>query len=253
MPVLKDAAARPRPTGCTPSHRGPITEEAALDRGAEPPTPTVDHGTLKLVLVEADELVLAGLASLLDHEADFAVAATATTVAGALEATTSSAADVIVLDPDLRAHDGLDLLEQLPTDRQRPRTLAFTATDDPEALRRALAGGIDGYILKQAGHHALADAIRRTAQGQTVISPEFVFRLIDQPRASDNPPSAALTDREQQVLEHISAGASNAQIAASLHVSQRTAQKHTENLFTKLGAGNRAEVVAEGFRHRLLR
>lgn len=108
-------------------------------------------------------------------------------------------------------------------------------------------------MLKQGRYGEIVAAIRQTVAGETVISPQFLRRLVTQPSPSESEPPVQLTAREQQVLDQISAGATNTRIAQQAGISVRTAQKHVENLFHKLGVHDRAALVAQAFRRGLLR
>lgn len=224
----------------------PPGEPDATEHSAATPTP------IKVLLVDSHQLVLEGLTTLLGGESDFDVIGTASTVHDAAARVAESAPDVVVLDPDLDGEDGLQLLGQLAESSPSPRVLALTARDNPDVLQHALAVGVTSYLLKRARFSEVAAATRQTAAGETVISPEFVRRLVSPNAAAEESSAAHLTLREQEVLEHISAGATNARIAQQAGISVRTAQKHVENLFTKLGVHDRAALVAEAFRRGLL-
>lgn len=224
-----------------------MSDPGATEHSAAAPTP------IKVLLVDSHQLVLEGLTTLLGGESDFDVIGTASTVHDAAARAAEGAPDVVVLDPDLDGEDGLQLLDELAGRAPAPRVLALTALDNPDVLQHALAAGVTSYLLKRARFSEVVAATRQTAAGETVISPEFVRRLVSPGAASEASSVAHLTLREQEVLEHISAGATNARIAQQAGISVRTAQKHVENLFTKLGVHDRAALVAEAFRRGLLR
>lgn len=235
------------PSSTPPPPTDAIPDPRATEHSAETPTP------IKVLLVDSHQLVLEGLTTLLTGESDFDVIGTASTVRDAAARAAESAPDVVVLDLDLDGEDGLQLLDRLPERAPSPRVLALTALDNPDVLQHALAAGVTSYLLKRARFAEVAAATRRTAAGETVISPEFVRRVVTPSAASGDSSAAQLTLREQEVLDHISAGATNARIAQQAGISVRTAQKHVENLFTKLGVHDRAALVAEAFRRGLLR
>lgn len=202
--------------------------------------------------MDAQRLVLDGLAALLELESDLEVLATAATVDAATAGLADASPDVVVLDPDLGGEDGLAVIDQLPGAGRPPRTMVLTALDNPDLLQHALAKGVTSYVLKQGRYGDVAAAIRHTAAGEAVISPRFVRDLVSRTSASEEPP-IQLTLREQEVLEQIGAGATNTRIAQRAGISVRTAQKHVENLFHKLRVNGRATLVAEAFRRGLLR
>lgn len=210
--------------------------------------------TLGVLLVDPHELTLAGLAAMLQQEADMDVVATASTVEAAVAAAVREPPDVVVLDPELGAENGLELLDRLHAAGLRPSTVALAATDELGAVQLALRAGVNSYVVKQARYPVVVDAIRQTVMGETVLSPQLVFQLVaDAPAAAAAPP-ARPTAQEERVLHHLSKGLSNEQIAEQPDMpSLRTAQKHLENLFDKFGAVNRVQLVVTAYRSGLLR
>lgn len=208
---------------------------------------------VRVVLVDAQHLVLDGLTALIGLESDLEVRATASTVDAAAARVAESSPDVVVLEPDLGGEDGLPLVARLAGSDRAPRTMVLTALDNPDVLQRALQAGVTSYVLKRGRYGEVAAAIRETAAGEAVISPQFVRRLVSRSPATEGIASPQLTSREQQVLDQISAGATNTRIAQQAGISVRTAQKHVENLFQKLGVHDRASLVAEAFRRGLLK
>lgn len=232
---------------------------SAPESPTEPASRAREHATdrrlsASVLLVDAQRFVLDGLAALLELESDLEVLGTAMSVDAAAAMAATSPPDVVVLEPALNGEDGLGLLHRFAAGEQRPRTLVLTTQDSPEALHRALAAGVAGYLSKRARYDDVASAIRQTAAGETVISPQFVRQLVS-PSASPQQALSAvqLTLREQEVLEQIAAGATNTRIAQKAGISVRTVQKHVENLFHKLGVTDRATLVAAAFRRGLLR
>lgn len=247
QPAIRVRKRPPVSPSPPPSPIEPAPDPRTSEHSAQAPTP------IKVLLVDTHHLVLEGLAILLMGESDFDVVATASSVEDAAARAAESSPDVVVLDPDLGGEDGLRLMDQLGSGAPSPRVLALTALDNPDVLQQAVAAGVTSYLLKRARFTEVAAATRQTAAGETVISPEFVRRFVSPEAASEESEAAHLTLREQEVLEHISAGATNARIAQQAGISVRTAQKHVENLFTKLGVHDRAALVAEAFRRGLLR
>lgn len=210
--------------------------------------------TLSVLLVDPHELTLAGLAAMLGQEGDVEVVATASTVEAAVAAAVRQPPEVVVLDPELGAEDGLQLLDRLHDAGLKPPTVVLAATDELAAVQQALGAGVDSYVAKQARYPVVVDAIRRTAAGETVLPPELVFQLV----AGDSVAPAAVPARptvcEQRVLEHLSEGLTNEQIAAQPDMpSVRTVQKHLENLLYKLDAANRVQLIVTAHRRGLLR
>ena len=118
--------------------------------------------------------------------------------------------------------------------------LVLTTYDTDADILRAIEAGATGYILKDAPREDLYRAIRATALGQTYLSPTVASRLMDQLRA---PAETALSPREVEVLQWVSKGASNKEIARHLHLSEATVKSHLLHIFTKLGVNDRTQAV----------
>lgn len=210
--------------------------------------------TLSVLLVDPHELTLAGLAAMLGQEGDVEVVATASTVEAAVAAAVRQPPEVVVLDPELGAQDGLQLLDRLHDAGLQPATVALAATDELAAVQQALGAGVHSYVAKQARYPVVIDAIRRTAAGETVLPPELVFQLVAGAPSAPAAAPARPTVQEQRVLEHLSRGLSNEQIAAQPDMpSVRTVQKHLENLCHKLDAPNRVKLIVTAYRRGFLR
>lgn len=204
-----------------------------------------------MVLVDSHELTLAGLAALMAQKDDLTVTANASTVTAAVAAAVRRPPDVVVFDPDLGAEDGSELIDRLHAAGLRPATVALTAADDLASVQRILARGVDSYVPKRSRYPVVADAIRRTAAGETVLPPALVFQLAG--GAPSAPAAPQPTLQEQRILEWLSQGLTNAQIAQQPGMpSVRTVQKHLENLFQKLGSHSRVQLIVTAHRRGLL-
>lgn len=209
------------------------------------------EGSLRLVVVGAPNLLRDCLLCVLEGQSGTEVAAVAATVAEALAAVAGASPEVVVLDPQLVGEDGLSLIAELRKDGQDAKVMIVGEDQSPHMLRRAFNAGASSYMSPRCTAEEVLDAVRRTAAGQTVVGPDLIRELVAAASAATRGPGE-LSVREQQVLEHISCGATNAEIARQLDVSVRTVQKHLENLFRQFGVHERAAVVAEAFRQGLL-
>ena len=160
--------------------------------------------------------------------------------------------DIVLLDLRLGDADGADVARRIRAEGLAVKILVLSVHDSSEHLRNALAAGADGYLLKSVTGHALADGIRNAVAGQTVIGHEFVPKLLADATREAPVVDPGITSREQQVLELVAEGHGNRAIADQLGMSTRTAQKHMENLFKKLGVHDRTELVTAAFRRGLL-
>lgn len=217
-----------------------------------PPAAAAATDTLTVLLVDPHALVLAGLAALVSQETDLVVADTVSTVEAAVAAARRNPPDVVVFDPDMDV-EGFELVSRLHGAGLDPATVALTGTDEASAVRRALAAGVTSYVLKQARSPVVVDAIRQTAAGTTVLPPELVFQLATTPSAGSIGHETEPTVQERRLLQHLSEGMTNAQIAQQPDMpSVRTVQKHMENLSQKLGAHNRVGLIVAAHRRGLL-
>lgn len=151
--------------------------------------------------------------------------------------------DVVVLDLDMPVLDGVDAARQLSRTRPDVGLLALTMHEDPATVARALAAGVRGYVLKGAGHGAVARAVRGVAEGDTVLG-GTVGEAVRRRTLQGSPSLPGLSAREDEVLALVARGRSNHEIARSLFLSVKTVQNNVSALLTKTGARSRAELVA---------
>jgi DNA-binding NarL/FixJ family response regulator len=159
--------------------------------------------------------------------------------------------DVVLMDMRLPGQDGVEVTASIKASHPDIKVLILTAEADGETLRRALAAGADGFMLKTARPTELANAILEVAAGRSVVAPSLTGALFAAARGGGPPPSP-LSDREQQVLQLLADGQTNKEIAAALFVSEATVKTHVENILRKLGVADRTQAVAEAFRRGLV-
>ncbi|MEU7751090.1 response regulator transcription factor [Micromonospora sp. NPDC049101] len=191
---------------------------------------------IRLLLAEDQGMMRGALALLLNLEPDIEVVAQARTTAEALEAARSSRPDVALLDIEMPDGSGLDtaatLREQLPD----CRVLILTTFGRPGYLRRAMEAGAAGFLVKDGPVEELAVAVRRVLAGERVIDPTLAAAAL---AAGPNP----LTDRERHVLAAAVDGATIADIAARLHLSESTVRNYLSSAIGKTGTRNRIEAA----------
>ncbi len=205
-----------------------------------------------VVIVDDHSLVREGLRSLLAKFEDIDVVGEAGTVADAVATITDTDPDLVLLDMRLGEEEGVDVARQLRANGSTVTILMLSVHDSSRHLREALSAGADGYLLKSVAGADLAAGIRSAAAGQTVIGQEFVPKLLEDARRGQPMGQPDVTKRELEILELVADGMGNREIAESLEISARTAQKHLENLFKKFDVHDRTELVAHAFRRGLL-
>ncbi|WP_280393415.1 response regulator transcription factor [Nocardia brasiliensis] len=211
---------------------------------------SADHEPPIRVLIADDEaLVRAGFRVLVESAPDLSVLAEAGNGGEAVRLARQLRPDVVLMDIRMPIMDGLEAMRHLAVDADGPRVLIVTTFDQDEHVFQALRSGASGFILKDSPPEQLLHAIRVVAAGDALLTPSITRRMISAfarrpaalPALPDGP--AALTGREREVLEHVAAGRSNAEIAATLHLSVATVKTHVGRLLTKLAVRDRAQLV----------
>lgn len=206
---------------------------------------------IRVMIVDDHPLARAGLATFLLAYDDLELVAEAGSGEEAVEQARRLGPDVVLMDMVLPGMDGAEAIAAIRTVCPHARALVLTSYREDAHVRRALAAGAVGYLLKDVSAEELADAIRNASQGRATLAPEATEALI---RAATQPPQPGfeLTEREREVLSLLSAGLSNADIAERLVVSLATVKSHVSNILSKLGVESRTEAVALALRRGLV-
>jgi DNA-binding NarL/FixJ family response regulator len=207
--------------------------------------------TTRVLVADDQTLVRAGFRLLVDSAPDLAVVGEAADGAQAVELARRERPEVVLMDIRMPVMDGLEATRQLGAlpETARTRILILTTFDLDEYVYQALRAGASGFVLKDIAPADLLTAIRVVAAGDALLAPSVTRRLIAEfaRRRDPTPPVAALevlTDREREVLALVARGLSNGEIAEQLVVSPATSKTHVSRLLTKLGARDRAQLVA---------
>jgi two-component system response regulator DesR len=192
-------------------------------------------GRIRVIIAEDQAMVLGALAALLELEPDLSVIAQVRDGQQALAATLEHRPDVLITDIEMPTMTGLELARALHEQRTATRVVILTTFARPGYLQRALEAGVRGYLLKESPSRELADAIRRVHSGEQVVNP----RLAAEALIERDP----LTDREREVLQLASNGASSGEIASRLQLSKGTVRNHLSQAISKLSASNRVDAA----------
>jgi DNA-binding NarL/FixJ family response regulator len=212
---------------------------------------------ISVVLVDDQQLVRTGLHRILAEEEGFAVVAECGDGAEALTAVEDVAPDVVLMDIRMRGMDGIEATRRL-REAEGPPVLVLTTFDDDEVLWGALEAGAAGFVLKEASAEQLIEATRAVASGGAWIDPAVLPRVLAAYRATVVPKlreasrATQLTERELDVLRQMATGASNAEIARHLFVSEATVKTHVGSIFAKLGVRDRAGAIVFAYQHGLV-
>lgn len=203
--------------------------------------------TLIRVLIAEDHTMLAdALQMLLSTQEDMRCVGIATNGHSTLEQAERLRPDVLLLDLGLPGLDGLGVMKALHAMESASRTLVVTARMDAGSVRAALALGAAGYVPKNESSSELLHAIRRVAQGRRYISNDIASLFMDD--AEEEAKDIKLTHSETIVLQLVGEGLTSREIGLKLNISEGTVRKHRENLRSKLGIRNSAEMAAYAIR-----
>ncbi|MCY7365928.1 MAG: response regulator transcription factor [Frankiaceae bacterium] len=210
-----------------------------------------DVTAVRVVLVDDDPLVRAGLRMILGGAPDIDVVAEAADGQDAVDAVLREAPDVVLMDIRMPRMDGLAATRRMLDRGTSARIIVLTTFDTDDMVVTALSYGAAGFLLKDTSPADLVDAVRRVAVGQPILSPSVTAQLIatvTRPRdeavqRSARARLARLTDREREVAKAVSEGLTNAEIADRLHLGVATVKTHVGALFSKLEVTNRVQIA----------
>ena len=213
----------------------------------------------RLLIADDHEIVRNGFRLMLESEPDLEVVGEASNGREAVELCRRLVPDIVLMDVRMPKMDGLEATRSIKSQQPRVPILMVTTYEDPDYLLRAIKEGAAGYVLKNASSQQLANAIRRILDGEAALNQELATQLIqrfssevsepaDQPQAAEKvpgptPPLEDLTHRELEVLQLLSQGKSNPQIAQELFISAGTVKVHVRNISSKLGVSDRTQAV----------
>jgi DNA-binding NarL/FixJ family response regulator len=208
---------------------------------------------IRLLLVDDQELVRAGLRLILSAEDDLEVVGEAADGRAGVDAARTLTPDVVLMDVRMPVMDGIEATRRLVADGDH-RVLALTTFEDDEVLWGVIEAGAAGFVLKDAPAADLVGAIRVTARGGSWLDPRVADRVLTVLRqrpgsvasATDSPVDP-LTEREREVLRLVASGANNAEIAESLYLSERTVKGHISAIFAKLGVRDRPAAIIRAY------
>lgn len=200
-----------------------------------------------VLLVDDHSVVRMGLAAIINIEKDLKVCGEAESGAEAVKLAKEMRPDVVVMDFMMPGMDGAETTEAVLRASPESKVLVLTTYGTSVDIARALKCGATGAVTKNLSNEELADAIRATARGERMLSAEIEASLSE--AESDN----GLTTRQREVLDSITRGLSNDDIAGMLGISKVRVKQHLAALYQKLGAANRAEAVAIALRRQLLK
>ncbi|MDF1499483.1 MAG: response regulator transcription factor [Anaerolineales bacterium] len=209
----------------------------------------------RILLVDDHEVVRLGLKALLDKHPEFEVVAEASSANEAVEKTKGHEPDVVVMDIRLKGGSGIEACERITEEFPDTKVIMLTSYAEDEMLFSAIRAGAAGYVLKQIGGDDLIKAIESIGRGEALLDPAVTQRVFQEVRKAAREEEASafaeLTQQEMHVLQLVSEGRTNRQIAEMLYLGEGTVRNYVSSILSKLNVRNRAEAAAYAVEHNL--
>jgi DNA-binding NarL/FixJ family response regulator len=206
--------------------------------------------SIRVLIADDQALVREGFGMILDAQEDIEVVAQAADGREAIDRCRELRPDVVLMDIRMPEVDGIEATRRLVADGDGgPRVLMLTTFDENAYVYEAMKAGASGFLLKDVRREELVNAVRVVAAGDALLAPALTKRLIEdfvrRPPPGDTADGALsdLTDREREVMRLVARGLSNAEIAATLVVSEATVKTHVARMLSKLGLRDRIQAV----------
>lgn len=209
---------------------------------------------MRILLADDHEVVRRGLKQLLTDEFGEVAFGEAATASQALEQARQKEWDLILLDLNMPDHSGLEVLDQLASERRQVRVLVLSVSPEEDYAARAIRKGAAGYLTKDVLAKELTTAVRKILSGGHYLTPTLTARLAEMFAQKDNTvhPHERLSDREMQVMRMICLGKSVKEIAANLNLSEKTVFTYRDRLRVKLGVRSDVDLTRYAIQHRLV-
>ena len=201
----------------------------------------------RILLADDHAIMRMGLCAILGKQPDFEVVGEAEDGEEAVARTRALRPDVVIMDLMMPKLDGAAATAAIHAELPETKILILTTFGAADSLAHALQNGAAGALLKSAPNAELITALRAIAAGRRIVAPD-IQRIL-----RENPPSEELTPRQLEILEQMTRGLTNADIARVLGISEQRVKEHVLTILSKLGAANRTEAVALALRKQLLK
>ena len=200
---------------------------------------------VRVFLLDDQEVVRVGIRLFIEADGDLKVVGEASTVAEAIARIPLSQPNVAVLDVKLPDGSGVEVCREVRSRWPEVECIMLTSYSDDQTLFAAIMAGAAGYVLKDIKGRELADAIRRVAEGESLLDPVSTKRLLDRIRGGTprDERLESLSKQERRVLELIAEGKTNRQIGEEMYLSEKTIKNYVSNLLGKLGLDRRTEAA----------
>lgn len=211
---------------------------------------------IRVLVVEDHVLFRKALVHLLQSEPDFELVGEAGNGQEAVQQAAALQPDVILMDLRLPEMDGLEATRRIKAARPDARIVILTASDSPEALFEAIRSGAQGYLLKEVDAETFYRTVRTVAGGEAYLPGPLAAKVLAEfarPPAPQDRSAPRLNPREIQILEYVSDGKTNKEIAGALAITENTVKNHLKSILEKLQLGNRVQAATYALREGLIR
>ncbi|SFB08345.1 MULTISPECIES: response regulator transcription factor [unclassified Bacillus (in: firmicutes)] len=208
---------------------------------------------IKVVFVDDHEMVRIGVSSYLSAQEDIEVIGEADNGRTGVELALELRPDIILMDLVMKEMDGIEATRQIIEKWPEAKVIIVTSFLDDEKVYPALEAGASSYMLKTSKASEIANAVRATYHGQSVLEPEVTGKMMMKMRQkNEHFPHEDLTSRELEILMLMTEGKTNQEIADELFIALKTVKTHVSNILSKLGVQDRTQAVIYAFKHSLV-
>lgn len=208
---------------------------------------------IRVLLVDDHEMVRAGVSAFLSTQPDIEVVAEAADGQIGAKLALEHRPDVILMDLVMEPVDGVEGTRLIRAEWPEAKILVVTSFLDDEKVYPVIEAGAMSYVLKTASAFDIAEAIRKTASGQSVMAAQVTGKMMERLRKPTSQLHDDLTDREQEVLQLMARGMANQEIADELFISLKTVKTHVSNILSKLDVVDRTQAVVYAFKHHIVK
>lgn len=205
---------------------------------------------IKVLLADDHPIVRKGLVSILDLEPDISIVDDVNNGLEVVEKLKDTDIDLVLIDMKMPHMDGVQTIQKVREFNDDVKFIILTTYENEEYVFEGIKAGARGYLLKDTQPEELVKAIRKVHQGESLIKPDLVTKLLDRfsQIANQKPVEHSLTNRELEVLQLIAQGSSNKNIADQLFISIKTVKTHITHIFEKLEVRDRTEAVTRALK-----
>lgn len=209
---------------------------------------------IKILFADDHEMVRIGVSAYLSSQPDMEVVAEADDGTTAVQLALELRPDIILMDLVMKEMDGIEATKRIIAEWPKAKIIIVTSFLDDEKVYPALEAGAASYMLKTSKAEEIAEAIRATYKGQTILEPEVTGKIMNRMRAKQEKHlHDQLTEREMEVLLMLAQGKTNQEIADELFISLKTVKVHVSNILGKLEVQDRTQAVIYAFKHGLVK